>query len=291
MIDDTRLEQRLQNVADEVTPDDTFTEAVMDRIARTQVAPPRRSISRVWPAALSRPRRVVVAACALAVAVVWIWPFGSQSGTGNWWLGPSAAYAQEITHTLEQAKVDGIVARSTTTFLMNDGNLHTSSTVSTYFFKSDRYRLDIYDEGRLREIQWYVPEGDELVQTSFRLQDGSTDVVRHRPEEPRSDPISNLLTLVQRFDEADRRFDPKEIEGRQCVGFEISSDKTDAGTDRVWFDTQTKRPVLLEFDRPMSNPHMQRMILTFDRFEWNTRLPADTFSPHPVGDAAALEQD
>ncbi|MGE4003923.1 MAG: hypothetical protein AB7I48_27380, partial [Planctomycetaceae bacterium] len=197
--------------------------------------------------------------------------------------------------TLEQARVDGFIARSTTQFVMKDGSRHTSSTVSTYLFKRDRFRLDIHDDGQLRVIQWYVPEGAETVLTSFQVRDGSTQIDRHPRDEAISDPVSEFLRIVQLIDQADRQLGPQEIEGRPCVGFEIDSGKinprTSAGTNRIWFDAATKRPVLVEYERPITSPDIARMILTYDRFEWNPRLPADTFSPHPVPDARALTTD
>lgn len=288
------LERRLEQLGDTIAPEPSFADDVMNRIAETAVAP-RRTLGQRLTESVLKPRRLLVAACLIAIAVFWSLPSIRLPGTAStpWWAGPSAAYAEAVSAKIEQARIDGIVARALTTFVMDDGSREVSSTVRTYFFGHDRYRLDIYDDGKLREIQWYAPEGQELVQTSYRVADGSTNVDRHEKTEASGDPITALVSIVRHIDQADKRFDAKQIEGHECVGFEITADKisapSDSGVYRVWFDTKTELPVLVEFDRPTKVEHMQRMISTFDRFEWNPRLPADTFAPHPVPNAAELQ--
>jgi hypothetical protein len=112
MTDDTRLEERLTRLGNEIAPDTAFADAVMRRVGETQIAAPSRA-ARALAAVSTRPRRLVMAACAVALAVSLIWPMGKQ-GPERWWLAPSAAAAQEISNTLAQAQVDGIEARSTT---------------------------------------------------------------------------------------------------------------------------------------------------------------------------------
>lgn len=291
MSDERLLDRRLRELRDAMAPDPAFTTAVMGRLAQTRVAPGRPAQVGVLTGGLLTPRRMILVACVIAIAVVWAVVPGDHSGVGDeqWWLGSSAVYAEEISRTLHEESIDGVVARSTTRMIMQDGQPHVSSTVRTCFIQRDRYRYDIYDNDTLREIQWYVPEGNQLVQTSYRVSDGTTSVVRHEPESSGSDPISRLLAVAGRIDEADRRFEPREIEGRECVGFEIDNRKldpsADAGISRIWFDIETKRPVLLEFEFEEKDQNIDRIILVFDRFEWDGRLPAGTFVPGPVPDS------
>ena len=55
------------------------------------------------------------------------------------------------------------------------------------------------------------------------------------------------------MDNADKLLGEKIIEERDCVGFEISASKygsnPDEWVDRIWFDIETKLPVLIEQER------------------------------------------
>jgi len=286
------LDQRLEELGKTIAPDSSFANDVMSRIAEAGTVPTRPSVGRRLARSVLQPRQLLVAGCLIVITVLWTLLPGRHFGrtATPWWSGPSSAYAESMLTQIAQRRVDGVVARVRTMFVMSDGTESTSSTVRTYFFARDRFRIDIFDDGKLREIQWYVPEGDQLVQTSYHMHDGSTSVDRH--EYPTAaDPIARLVEIVRYLDRANRRFEPKRIDGHECVGFEVDAFDTKIITDtyRVWFDTTTRLPVLVEFDRPSMVENIDRMITTFDRFEWDPRLPADTFAPHPVPDAAALK--
>ncbi len=286
MSDELLLEDRLRELGEAMSPDHSFAEVVMERVERQPATVAEPPVRRTRFGTSISARRSVLLASALAALMFLAWSIGGDDG--HWWGGSHAAYAQEISRVVEQARVKGVVARSRTQFVMQDGTRHVSSTVSNYFIRNDRYRLDIFDNGELREIQWYVPQGAELVQTSLLVGDGSTKVDRHANRRSDSDPISQFLEVAKRFDQAQRKFGPEVFEGKRCIGFEIDAKPLDADNDaavyRIWVDVDSKRPVRLEIELPASTPQILTMTLIFDQFEWNPRLPADTFTPHLLSD-------
>ncbi len=281
------LDKNLKQLGKVLTPDPSFNATLMERIHSASAKPNLNSILDKSPHSYFKYGRLILAACVLVFIFSWISTSSNQSRLveQNWWLGSSSVYAQEISQNLEQARVDGLSFRNTTTFVMEDGTRSTSSTVNTYFMQHDRYRLDIYDAGKIREIQWYVPIGNELVQTGLRIQSNESHISRHKKGDHNSSPISQILGKVKYLDQATHRFNPKEIEGKQCIGFEIDISKLEGdlskGKHEIWFDTKTKLPVQIISDRPFqkNKNKIKRWISTMDQFEWNPRFPANTFVP------------
>ena len=70
---------------------------------------------------------------------------------------------------LTQATGQGVTCRERTLVVSDDGSSHESSTGITFYVSEDSYRMDIHDGGFLREIQWYTPDGDSMIQTSVRF--------------------------------------------------------------------------------------------------------------------------
>ncbi|NIP25152.1 MAG: hypothetical protein GWN67_17685 [Phycisphaerae bacterium] len=212
------------------------------------------------------------------------WPDGG-SENGRWWLGSPAAWGQEILAELDTIK--GISCREQTIWLDPDGRRHTSSTWDIFYVSSDSYRRDIYDGDILREIQWYVPEGDDMIQHYLRFDLKCYGALRHTGSFGVSDPIDRIRFYVGLLDEADELLGEAVIEGRSCVGFEISASKYGDNPrewlDRIWFDVDTKLPVLVEQERGCPRDETQTdyhpHINVMDRFDYNPQLPADTFIP------------
>jgi outer membrane lipoprotein-sorting protein len=291
MIDENNLEHRLEQLGNSMTPDSAFTQNVMDRISKKRIIPIRYSRIRKLSVNLFNPRWIMVSACTMVFAILWFWSPSDTSHPGDisWWLGTSSVYAQEITSKLKQARVKGIIARYRTTFVMEDDSKHISSTVQTLFILKDRRRNNIYNEGELTEIQWYIPEGDKLVQTGYRIKDDSIHIDHHELGKSIPDMISHITSVVQLIDKSKRQFEPKKIDGIQCIGFEVESNIVDSksknGTYTVWFDTKTKLPVKVMYDRPIpanKNHQIKRMISTYDHFEWNPHFAENLFVPQPA---------
>jgi outer membrane lipoprotein-sorting protein len=86
------------------------------------------------------------------------------------------------------------------------------------------------------------------------------------------------------LDRADRILDPQVFDGRECVGFEVSSatygDNPEGRFDRIWFDVETRLParierhgISLDFDAGRT------LVLIHDQFEYYAQVPADLFVP------------
>jgi hypothetical protein len=250
----------------------------------------------------------LTAAAAIAIIVLGGITFWPDSGpkNGKWWLGPPAAWGQEILAQLDTIK--GVTCREQTIWIEPDGSRRTSITWNILYVSHDSYRRDIYDGDRLREIQWYVPDGDGTLQHSIRYDLKS--YFAHTGEGSFGDyePIERIRFFVGLLDQADMLLGEKVIEGRNCVGFEISAskygDNPQEWLDRIWFDIDTKLPVLIEKDRPCPRDKTQTdyhpSIRVQDQFDYNPDLPADTFTPetpegfiyaHPDEIQAAREKE
>jgi hypothetical protein len=252
------------------------------------------------------PKLAAVAAIAIIVlGGITFWP-DSGPDNGKWWLGPPAAWGQEIMEALDTIK--GITCREQTIWIATDGSKHTSSTWDKFYVSHDSYRRDIYDGDRLREIQWYVPDGDGTLQHSIRYDLKSYFTHTGEGSFGNHDPVERMRFYVRLLDEADKLLGETVIEGCNCVGFEISAgkygDNPQEWLDRIWFDIDTKLPVLIEQEIPCPRDKTQTdfhpRINVQDQFDYNPELPADTFVPetpegfihaHPDEIKAAKEKE
>lgn len=227
-----------------------------------------------------------LAAAVIAVLVVggvMFWPGGS--GNGKWWLGPPAAWSREVLAALDTVR--GVACREQTIFVMSDGSHHTSGTWDMFYVSSDSYRRDIYDDDTLREIQWYVPDGNDMVQHYVRLDLECYGDTRHKGSFGFRDPVDRIRFYVNLLDDADSYLGEEIIEDRDCVGFEISASKygtnPEAWVERIWFDVKTRLPVMIERDRPCPRDETQTdyqpHITILDQFDYDPQLPGDTFIP------------
>jgi hypothetical protein len=216
---------------------------------------------------------------ALAAAVILVvlggvtfWPFGN-GGQSQWWLGPAAAWGQEILAALDAA--GAVTCREQTVLVEADGSQHTSSTWDTFYVSKDSYRRDIYDGQVLQEIQWYVPDGDGMLQHYVRYDLRCYGATRHQGRFEIDDPVTWMRALAEQLDKADRLLGEGTIEGHDCVGFEIDA-------SQIWFDTQTKLPVRIEhMGRPVTGDATRTFTRIMDQFVYGAQLPADTFLPQP----------
>ena len=229
--------------------------------------------------------KITKAAAAAVIALVVLggisfWPGGSDSG--KWWLGPPKVWAQEI--LAELGTIKAVTCREQRVFIMSNGSEHTSMTWDILYVSSDSYRRDIYDGDFLREIQWYVPDGDGMLQHSVRYDLKSYFTQTHEGSFGNYDPVDRMRFLVGLLDEADRLLGEEVIDGYNCVGFEISAskygDNPSDWIDCIWFDTQTKLPVRIdEAGRPVTNRPDTTTTVIKDQFDYNPDLSADTFIP------------
>ncbi len=241
----------------------------------------------IWRIIMKNRISKLAAAAAVAIVVfggITFWPSGG-SDNGKWWLGPPAAWGQEILAELDTIK--GVACREQTVFVMSDGSEHTSSTWDILYVSSDSYRRDIYDGDFLREIQWYVPDGDGTLQHSIRYDLKSYFTHSGEGSFGNYEPIERMRFYVRLLDKADKLLGETVIEGCNCVGFEISAgkygDNPQEWLDRIWFDVDTKLPVLIEQERGCPRDKIQTDFHPYidvqDQFDYNPELPADTFIP------------
>ncbi len=246
------------------------------------------ALNRVQTRRMTMSTRMVRFALAAAVILVVLggvtfWPFNS-GGRNQWWLAPSAAWGQEILAALDAAR--SVTCREQMTLVGPDGSEQASGTWDTFYVSNDSYRRDIYDGQTLREIQWYVPDGDGMLQHYVRYDLKCYGATRHQGRFAVNDPVTSLRGLVQQLDKADRLLGEEAIEGHDCVGFEIRASQygsnPDTWIDHIWFDTQTKLPVRIEqMGRPVTGDATRTLTIVMDQFVYDAQLPADTFLPQP----------
>jgi hypothetical protein len=225
---------------------------------------------------------------ALAAAVILIviggitfWPAGGRSN-GQWWLGSTAAWGQELLATLDTIKA--VTCREQTILVMADGSQHLSSTWDKFYVSSDSYRRDIYDGNSLREIQWYVPDGNDMIQHYIRFDLKCYGALRHHGSFGVQDPIERTRFYVEQLDKAHQFLGERIIDGRNCVGFEISAARygtnPETWLDRIWFDEETRLPARIEQSgRPVTGDSTRTFTTIQDQFDYAPPVPADTFLP------------
>lgn len=252
----------------------------------------------------SRTAKLTAAAVIAIVVVVGGLPFWpGDSDAGKWWLGPPAAWGQEILAKLDAS--NGVTCREQIVVVMPDGSEHTSSTWNILYVSNDSYRRDIYDGDVLRETQWYVPDGDGTRQHSVRFDLESYFTHTGPGSFGNYDPVDRMRFYVGLIDEADTLLGEDTIDGIQCVGFEISAsqygDNPGDWIDCIWFDVETKLPVRMEKrGRPVTDQSDKTFTTIQSEFDYDPYLPADTFVPetpegyihaHPDDIRAAREKE
>lgn len=235
---------------------------------------------------------------ALAAAVILIvlggitlWPSGDGE-TGQWWLGPPAAWGQFITESLDT--IQALVYREGYVFVGDYGSTHVSGNWSRWYNTPERRRRDKYYDDVLVSTMWEEPQEPGFVRrydVSFEYECYTVETYESSPSP--TDPVEMLRFYVKLLDRADRSLGAKTVEGRKCTGFEVSASKygdNPAGwVDRVWFDTETRLPVRIEYHgRPVTDHPEKTFTFVRDEFEYYVDVPAERFEPQiPEGFANA----
>jgi hypothetical protein len=231
---------------------------------------------------MKSPITKLAAAAVIVITIIGgisLWPGGS---TNKWWLEPQAVWGQEILRVLDTIEV--VTCRERTVIVTADGSEFPSSTWDKFYVSADSYRRDIYDGNFLREIQWYVPDGNDMVQHYIRFDLKCYGAVRHRGSFGIQDPVERMRFYVRLFDKADKLLKEKNVDGYHCIGFEINAGKygnnPENWVDHIWFDVETKLPVYIEqHGRPVTDQPDKTFSTIQDQFNYNPQLPANTFVP------------
>ena len=239
----------------------------------------------IWRiAATSRVAKFSIAAVIIIAMLGGInfWPSNSESG--KWWLGPPAAWGQEIIRSLEN--IEAIVYRQRG-FESRDYGPDTMGTLwEKRYAAKDRYRSDVYDDSNNVVImQWTLPDGEGY--TKYKVWT-EYQCYTEKPEKcpPFYDNVmGSLRRWVSFLDKAERILGTKSLKGRECVGFEVSP-----GTYgnffvgepfHIWFDIKTKLPVCIErHGLETSYDPGSTFTLIHDQFDYYAEVPADMFTLH-----------
>jgi hypothetical protein len=219
----------------------------------------------------------LAAAVVIIVVIVSINHFGGSIDVA------SVAWGKEI--MAASATIKTVSCREQTFFVNQDSSKHLSSTWDILYISKDSYRRDIYDGDKLREIQWYVQDGNTMLQHSIRFDLKSYFVERHQGSFGFQDPIDRVRFYVPFIDKAGHLLGEKEIEGTYCIGFEIKASEygnnPENWVDQIWFDVETKLPVVIEHRGLPVTDHPEMTFTTVqDEFNYNDELHRDTFKPY-----------
>lgn len=305
------IEEKLEKLGQAIGSDELFLKNVTNRINAKPIAESNRTGKSKNKLLLKRfvmNRFTKFAAAAVIIIIVLVgttfWPSGNSENK-KWRLGSSVAWGQEVLAALDTIK--GVSCREQTIWIGHDGSRHTSSTWDIFYVSDNSYRRDIYDGNTLREIQWYVPDGNDTIHHSVRFDLESYFIHRGKGSFGNHDPVDRMRFYVRILGsiEEKRLLGEKLIEDHDCVGFEISAseygDNPEEWRDRIWFDVETKLPIRIEkHGRPVTD-HPETTFSTIqDQFDYNPELPADTFIPeipegfinaHPDEIRAAKEKE
>jgi outer membrane lipoprotein-sorting protein len=246
----------------------------------------------IWRTIMYSKTMKLAAAAVIAMVVlggISFWPGGS-SQNGKWWLGPPAAWGQEIMAELE--KIEALVYRDQSVFVGRYGSTHVSGTWSRNYEAKDRSREDRYYEHTdedtfgpsnpdsiLQHVSYKVPNGQDLIQygVSYEHQCYTIRTIEGGAYERNS--VERIQSYVNQLGEADRILDTAVFENRECVGFEVSTNWSgNEGVDRIWFDVETKLPVRIErHGMPITGSPGQTLTRIQDQFEYYAQVPAEMF--------------
>ncbi|MHC4792337.1 MAG: hypothetical protein ACYS8Y_13080, partial [Planctomycetota bacterium] len=247
-------------------------------------AAPRPTINmqNVWRIIMKSRITKLAAAAVIIITIMNFWP--SSSENGKWWLGPPAAWGQEIIESLE--KVKALVYRQHGVSVYDYGLSESDVEWERRFCSENAYRCDRYDYHTGTTVvntKWILrePNGPTKYEVSFELQCYFQEKANWAPFYP--EQMGSFRWYVDRLKSADRILDTKVFEGRECVGFEIDLSKFGSFPKgrfaRVWFDVETKLPARIE-DHGIRNSFDPSKALTLihDQFEYYTEVPADIFT-------------
>ncbi len=232
----------------------------------------------------TRTGRLALAAAVILIVLggITLWPPGSNNN-GKWWLGPPAAWGQEVLASLQNVKA--LVYREQAIFVGGYGSTHISHNWSRWYKAMNAWRRDTYYDDELVGIMWEAPDANAGVlryDVSFEfrcytLEHYEGDYLQH-------DPVDRLRHCVALLEQADRLLGTEIFDGHECVGFEVGADKHGDNAkeriDRIWFDVETKLPVRIEkHGRPITNHPEQTFTFVEDQFKYCVEIPVDEFEP------------
>ncbi len=139
----------------------------------------------------------------------------------------------------------------------------------------------------------WAPAGRPIVhamhpQKSYMVIEVSDD----DPDAPWRNPGGKLLELRSLTEDAGARIGSRTIDGQRVTGFWVPGDRLGiedptAGAE-IWVEEDTGMPVQITLVAAGTAPG-QRMILIFDRFEWNSPLEVELFEPAPPASYRRLD--
>ena len=225
----------------------------------------------------------LAAAAVIIIAVVGginFWPSGGLEN-GKWWLGPPAAWGQEILESLESVKA--IVYRQRAFKVRDYGPDTMGGWLEKRYAATDRYRSDVYDDfNNIVITQWTLPDGKGY--TKYKVW---TEYQCYTEKPEKTPPfydniIGSLRRYVSFLDRAGKILGTETFEGRECIGFEISpglyGNFTVTQTTYIWFDVETKLPVRTERRGVEIGDPTTTLTLIHDQFDYYAEVPADMFT-------------
>ncbi len=236
----------------------------------------------VWRIITKSPFVKLAATAAAIVIVLGGIGFWLDGNNEQWWLGPQAAWGNEILASLD--RVTALTYRQRGLKVRDDGPDTVGGLWEKRYAAKDKYRREVLDEANnITHIEWILPGDDGFVKYLVWPE--------HRcyTQEPEQTPpfYDNVMGWLQRWvkllSKADRILGTQILEGRRCVGFEISPGMYEGFLVQVpvqvWFDVETKLPVRVE-RRGLTVDYDPAMKLTliYDQFDYYTKVPADMFA-------------
>ena len=293
----------------ELSPDARICESAKQAIfaavesEKNQPSPgPNIGLELIWRTIMYSKTMKLAAAAVIAMVVlggITFWPGGSPENE-KWWLGPPAAWGQEIMAELE--KIEALVYRDQLVFVGRYGSTHVSGTWSRNYEAKDRSREDQYYEHTdedtfgpsnpnsvLQNVTYKVPDGQDLIHYNVSYEHQCYTIRTTEGGAYQRDPVERFRSYVNKLDKANRILDTAVFEDQECVGFEVnnnwSRDESVQGVDRIWFDVKTKLPVRIErHGLPITGRSGETLTMIQDQFEYYAQIPADMFEPEiPAG--------
>jgi outer membrane lipoprotein-sorting protein len=281
------MEDRIKQLRYEARPEaqDRIRKKAFGAMDEMKTSAPVPGRPRIWRIDMNtKTGKLALAAAAILIVLggITLWPSGDPE-TGQWWLGPPAAWGQVITESLD--KVQALIYREGYVFVGDYGSTHISGNWSRCYKTLERQRQDRYYDDMLVNTTWQVPNDDtSTLHYSVSYEYECYTVDTYESDGAPSDPLELVRLYVRLLDRADRSLGTRIIEGKECTGFEVSAskygDNPESWIDRVWFDTETKLLVRIEYHgRPVTNHPEKTFTFVMDDFEYFADVPADRFEP------------
>jgi len=237
---------------------------------------------RKWRSIMKK-RLIPITAAAAAILLLGVGgsllgPF--LGGGSHWWEKP--AWGEAVIQAL--AEVEGLVYRERFEFVSTYGSIHVSGSWWRHYLGRDRGRKNQYYDDTLVSTDWEVPEGNDLVRYHVSHEHQCYTITQEENKAIDRDPVKWFRMVVGLWEKADRQLGTERIEGRECVGFDISASKygnnPEGRVERIWFDVESKLPALIErHGLGITGQSSQTGTFIQDQFEYYATLPGEEFEP------------